>query len=161
MYTHTYKQTFLDIGQCFSHPHDMGGILLQAWRKLWTQEDGYEQVEKRCLHMKELIRKMRDHNSLEAITVEDVKRGIKLMNSGTAVGTDQWSPHHWKQISPEAKEAIAHVLNHVEKHRVWPGHLYYNIIVLMGKPAGRSRPISLMPMLYRLWTKIRRPYIYI
>ena len=95
----------------------------------------------------------------DPITEEDVKRGIKLMNSVTAVGIDQWSPHQWKQLSPEALEAMAHLFNHVEKHGVWPGHIYYNIIVLMGKPAGGSRPIALMPMLYRLYTKIRRPYI--
>ena len=29
----------------------------------------------------------------------------------------------------------------------------------MGKPAGGSRPIALMPMPYRLYTKIRRPHI--
>ena len=29
----------------------------------------------------------------------------------------------------------------------------------MGKPTGGPRPIALMPMLYRLYTKIRRPYI--
>ena len=29
----------------------------------------------------------------------------------------------------------------------------------MGKPTGGSIPIALMPMLYRLYTKIRRPYI--
>ena len=29
----------------------------------------------------------------------------------------------------------------------------------MGKPGGGSRPIALMPMIYRLWTKIRRPYM--
>ena len=34
-----------------------------------------------------------------------------------------------------------------------------SLIVLMGKPAGGTRPIALMPMLYRIWTKIRQPYI--
>ena len=32
-----------------------------------------------------------------------------------------------------------------------------NIIVLMGKPNGGVRPIALMPMLYRLWTKTHKP----
>ena len=45
------------------------------------------------------------------------------------------------------------------KHGVWQGYIYYNIIVLMGKPVGGSRPIALMPMRYRLHTKIRRPQI--
>eukprot|EP00973_Karenia_brevis_P074517 10355769-Karenia_brevis.AAC.1 len=29
----------------------------------------------------------------------------------------------------------------------------------MGKPLGGTRPIALMPMLYRIWTKTRKPYI--
>ena len=75
------------------------------------------------------------------------------------MGIDQSSPYHWKQLSLKAKEAIVHFLSHVEKHDIWPGYLYYHVIVLMGKPAGGSRPIALMPMLYRLWTKIRRPHL--
>ena len=34
-----------------------------------------------------------------------------------------------------------------------------NIIVFMGKPRRGSRPIALMPMLYRVWTRVRRKYI--
>ena len=29
----------------------------------------------------------------------------------------------------------------------------------MGKPTGGTRPIALMPMLYRIWTKVRKPCI--
>eukprot|EP00973_Karenia_brevis_P049461 6862447-Karenia_brevis.AAC.1 len=29
----------------------------------------------------------------------------------------------------------------------------------MGKPQGGTRPIALMPMLYMIWTKIKKPYI--
>eukprot|EP00973_Karenia_brevis_P013425 1822757-Karenia_brevis.AAC.1 len=29
----------------------------------------------------------------------------------------------------------------------------------MGKPQGRTRPIALMLMLYRIWSKTRKPYI--
>ena len=95
-----------------------------------------EEVDNLRANMKQLINKVWDHSVLEAITVEDIGRGIKLMSSGTAVGIYQWSPYDWKQMSTEAKEAIAYSLNRVEKHGEWPGHLYYNIIVVMGKPAG-------------------------
>eukprot|EP00973_Karenia_brevis_P044686 6187340-Karenia_brevis.AAC.1 len=29
----------------------------------------------------------------------------------------------------------------------------------MGKPQGGTRPIALMPMLYRIWTKVTKLYI--
>ena len=69
---------------------------------------------------------------MDNITDEDVIRGIKMLSSGTAVGIDQWSPSHWKKLSPEAIAAITHLFNYIEKHGVWPGHIYYKIIVLMG-----------------------------
>ena len=49
---------------------------------------------------------------MDDITEEDVKRGIKMMSSGTAVGIDQWSPGHWKHFSPEAIEAITHLFRY-------------------------------------------------
>eukprot|EP00973_Karenia_brevis_P031057 4284100-Karenia_brevis.AAC.1 len=51
------------------------------------------------------------------------------------------------------------MLAQVEQYATWPSYLLYNIIVLMGKPLGGTRPIALMPMLYRIRTKIRKPYI--
>ena len=47
----------------------------------------------------------------------------------------------------------------IEKTGAWPTHTLINVIVLMGKPNGGVRPIALMPMLYRLWTKCRKPEI--
>ena len=61
--------------------------------------------------------------------------------------------------SEEAKDLLVQILRDIEEQRAWPGQTYYNIIVCMGKLAGGYRPIALMPMLYRLWTKIRRPHI--
>ena len=46
----------------------------------------------------------------------------------------------------EAITELAKLLNHVESKLTWPAHIYHNLIVLMGKPAGGTRPIVLMPM---------------
>ena len=76
----------------------------------------------------------------EKFSQEDVKRGTKALRSGTAVGIDQWSPAQWKMLSPEAIDGITYLFQYIEEYGVWPGHLYYNIIVLMRKPTGGSRP---------------------
>ena len=89
--------------------------------------------------LKILIKHSRGKDQLDIITIDDVKRGNKMMNRGTALGIDQWSPFHWKRLSPEAMEAIAHLFNHVEKHGVWPGHIYDITSVPIGKATGGSR----------------------
>ena len=82
-----------------------------------------------------------------------------MLNTNTAVGIDQWSPGQLRLLNAEGKKLLLDILNVIEDSRAWPGYTYYNIIVLMGKPNGGIRPIALMAMIYRLWTKIRRPYI--
>ena len=91
--------------------------------------------------------------------MEQTRRAIFRLSKRTAVGVDQWSPEVWRDLSDEALEELVHLLNDVEQRLTWPAHIYYNLIILIGKPAGGTRPIALMAMIYRLWTKIRRPEI--
>ena len=110
--------------------------------------------------MKKMIKRLRDQGTrLDEITMDQTRRAIYRLNKGTAVGVDQWSPTVWRDMSDEALDELVKLLNEVERRLTWPAHLYHNFIVLMGKPAGGTRPIALMPMLYCLWTKIRRPHI--
>ena len=95
-------------------------------------------------------------DSLDPITMEDLERGLKMLNTNTAVGIDQWSPGQLRLLSPEAKQLLLSILQDVEESRAWPAYTYYNIMVLMGKPNGGSRSIALMPMLYRIWCEARK-----
>ena len=106
-------------GKYYSHPHDLGKILLQEWGARWTLDCGTKLATHMWARLKTLIQLSRGKDQLDLITIEDVKRGIKMMNNGTAVGIEQWSPAHWEQRSPEALGAIAHLFNHVKKHGVW------------------------------------------
>ena len=107
-----------------------------------------------------MVNKLRDQGTrMEKITTEQTRRATYMLNKGTAVGVDQWSPAIWRDMSDGALEALVALLNGIEQRLTWPAHLYHNFIVLMGKPAGGTRPIALMAMLYRLWTKVRRPQI--
>ena len=88
----------------------MGGYLLKDWSNIWTQGIGDNMAETMWMQLKQLIvDSRRVEDPMDEITEEDVRRGIKIMSSSTAVGIDQWSPAQWKQLSPEAIEAITHL----------------------------------------------------
>ena len=90
-------------GKYISHPHQMGAHLLDDWSGIWTQDIGDQMAITMWKQLKQLIIDSRNaEDPMEEITEEDVRRGIKMMSSGTAVGIDQWSPAQWKQLSPEA-----------------------------------------------------------
>ena len=90
----------------------------------------------------------------EPISAEDVLRGAKLLKG--SIGVDWWEVDHLKSMPYEVAQSFAILLNCVEEKLAWPVQILLNLIVLMGKPNGGVRPIALMPMLYRLWSKIRR-----
>eukprot|EP00973_Karenia_brevis_P087142 12082804-Karenia_brevis.AAC.1 len=87
-----------------------------------------------------------------------VETASYILKVATAVGIYLWSPAHLRKLLRKARKQLAEILQQVEKCPTWPSYLLYNMIVLMGKPQGGTRPIALMPMLYRIWTKIRKPY---
>ena len=101
-------------GQYISHPHQMGGQYLKDWSGVWTQDIGDQMAITMWKQLKQLIVASRNvEDPMDEITEEDVRRAIKMMSSGTAVGIDQWSPAQWKQLSPEAIEAITHLFTYI------------------------------------------------
>ena len=50
-------------------------------------------------------------------------------------------------LTPEGLAALLELYQEIEKSGIWPTGVLVNIVVLMGKPKGGSRPIALMPML--------------
>ena len=75
------------------------------------------------------------------------------------MGADQWRPDELRLITQEGLEHLLRLYHEVEAKGIWPTGILANIIVLMGKPKGGSRPIALMPMLYRVWCRARRVHI--
>ena len=98
-------------------------------------------------------------DDLPAIDKDMVREGIKEINPKTALGLDQWDVAWLRALSDDALESLATIFNMVEAAIAWPTHILSNTIVLMGKPQGGCRPIALMLMLYRIWTKIRKKWI--
>ena len=106
-----------------------------------------------------LLRQKCKTGDLDPITAEMVLKAVKLLKKDTALGIDFLDVWILRSISHEQAQAIADLLNQCEHSLVWPIQTFINIIVLMGKPNGGIRPIALMPMIYRLWTKIRKHQI--
>ena len=61
-----------------------------------------------------------------------------------------------KLMNQEFAQWLAEIMNMIEANLKWPAQVLINIVTLMGKPMGGIRPIALMPMVYRLWTKCRK-----
>ena len=139
-----------------THPLHIGQHFVKQWTDLWAQHE--DRQDTLAQKLKSLI-DVAEAQPLKLITGDDVTQAMKYLAKNTALGIDHWSPEEWRRLPTTTHQAMAELLNRVEAGMAWPRHIVHNIIVLMGKPQGGTRPIALMPMLYRIWTKIRKPYI--
>ena len=60
-----------------------------------------------------------------------------------------------KEAPPQAKKHMVAQMGQWEKSGVVPTQLVFNIVKLLVKPDGGDRPITLMPMVIRLYFKMR------
>ena len=76
-----------------------------------------------------------------------------------AQGLDAWSPDDLKALPREAFDCLAAVLTQVEAEGKWPAGLSGAIVALLPKKDDHGqlaqRPISLLPMVYKLWAAAR------
>ena len=78
------------------------------------------------------------------------------LKQATTLGADHIEVQVLRDLGTytEAANSLAEMCNMIEHELAWPIHSFLNLITLMDKPDGSTRPIALLTMLYRLWTKV-------
>ncbi len=117
--------------------HDVGHELLEALEAVERMDDEEQELE------------------LPPFTGERLLVGSRKFAGFTGVGLDWLRPRHVMMMSWWAREALAFLLNFIEKGRRWPDVLRCVVEVALGKKAGGARLIGLAPALYRLWARVR------
>ena len=84
---------------------------------------------------------------------------VRHIPRAKAQGLDAWSPDDFKALPREAYDDLATVPTQVEAEGKWPAGLSGAIVALLPKKGDHGplaqRPISLLPMVYRLWAAAR------
>ena len=94
--------------------------------------------------------------ALEGQLLWDIVRRIPR---DKAQGVDSWGARELKALPRQAYDDLAAVLGQIEKEGQWPPGLLGAIVTLLPKKGDPGpldqRPISLLPMVYRLWAAAR------
>ena len=105
--------------------------------------------------------------------VEAVLEAAMTFPIDTGLGWDGIHPRCLNRVSKELMAWLVLILKHAEATGGWQAAVELVIIVLLPKPDGGFRPIGLLPMLPRLWMRVRkgvlvkweranyRPYLYV
>ncbi len=145
------------VGECSNQRAADRGIV--EWGNIW-QHNGVDCEE----HVSELIDKAYDGDGgsdameeimMTPITAEKILRGSMKFKGSTAVGCDFLRIRLLMYLSAEAREALAALLNVLERHLRWPRSVREVTEVALQKKSGGARLVGIAAGLYRLWTKIR------
>ena len=97
--------------------------------------------------------------TVEPVKAADLRDTLSAMPSGKAAGPDGWFVEELRLLPDIALERLADLLNRVETDGIWPESLTLALVAMIPKvdsPTPREhRPIALMSVLYRLWSKLR------
>eukprot|EP01063_Lacrimia_lanifica_P001316 TRINITY_DN1064_c0_g1_i3.p1 TRINITY_DN1064_c0_g1~~TRINITY_DN1064_c0_g1_i3.p1 ORF type:complete len:1033 (+),score=216.88 TRINITY_DN1064_c0_g1_i3:170-3268(+) len=93
------------------------------------------------------------------ITADALAEQLSRLPRAKAGGVDGWRVAEIRALPYPFLEYLAAILRGVEARRQWPGTLLQALVQLVPKDASgrreKHRPITVMPVIYRLWSGLR------
>ena len=93
------------------------------------------------------------------LAATDLRRTLARMSTSSSCGADGWRVAELKMLPDVFLDRLCTVLDAIEETGVWPDDLAQGIVSLISKGEGaqplKLRPISVMPVVYRLWAATR------
>lgn len=90
---------------------------------------------------------------------EEVQVAASHYNWQTGLGLDQLHPKHLSLLSGQALFAIACYLYTAEITGLWAGAMQHYSFFLLHKPSGGFRTIGPLSTIYRIWARVRMPFV--
>ena len=120
---------------------------LVAWREVWCRLGNQPSAPWRECEVQV---------TMPSISAADVLRAARTFPKGTSIGCDDVPPSALADLSEPLRDALACLLNHLERRGSWPSETATSLIHLIPKPSGGRRPIGVLPTLVRIWERIRK-----
>jgi hypothetical protein len=129
-------------------PKEVVGVALQAWAQFWkpgSQSPDTDAYQRRWWP------RPRPAWELPPITGKELQEALRATKARTAPGLDGWMAKDLKVLPLDAWEALAQMLDCVEKGARWPEGLHQAMVALLPKSPGAGpsaqRPIVLLPII--------------
>ena len=128
-----------------------------AWWRLWRREPLSAQQVAAAL---EQIERETPMGPLGRITGAQLRKAAKKMGKKKAAGADGLAAHDWAWWPAVHWDRLALLVQRCESEGRWPEQLRLAHVALLskgGKPVRglQARPITILPLVYRAWAKIR------
>ena len=152
-------------GQHLVQPLQVADAFAKEWGQLWKPPPDpargrgtHDEERSKLLATLEGLTRSNTH-PLPPIGGEHLQEAVRHLTRRKARGVDHWSVEQLQTLPAEAWTSMAIILNRIEEEGVWPHALAGAKIVFLSKGEGNAvmgqRPIGILPMIYRLWARVR------
>ncbi len=141
-------------GKVLSSPAQLMAWRDEAWGHRWSRDGADASLIKAAMLDLKLLAA---DDELDDITLEQFDKACGSFKVAAGLGSDQWSPRAILALPAKGRMALAHMLRTIERVACWGWQMYVVVIGMLGKAGGGERPIGLLTMVARIWTRIRKP----
>ncbi len=103
--------------------------------------------------------KMGRSDPLPRPTPQDLRDTANTFSKGTAVAYDGIALRHYALLSDVALSIIADIIEVAETVGGLPSQLDLTEMPMIAKPRGGHRAVATLVSIYRLWAKLRKPFV--
>ena len=139
-------------GGLAASPGEVAKRAAEAWAKLWAPEERVEGAG--------WVWRPPEGPRLPAITERALYKAVRATCGNTAGGPDGWKADEMRSLPRFLIGKLAALLNLVEATGRWPEAVRNGTVALLpkegGREVGQERPITILPLVYRVWAKVRR-----
>ena len=139
---------------------EMDSILREAWAPIFQKHPSLEEAPSIAPFMAQYGHLITKHPQvLTPLGVEQIRRALNKMKDTGSAGLDGWCPKDLKALPEGILVLLVPFFALVEDLGQWPEALCWAAVTLIPKGEGAEplsqRPLSVMPVLYRVWASAR------
>ena len=148
-------------GEITGDVQEMDQILRNSWLPIFAKHRVGLSPEPHVEAFMERFGHLIPHHEqkLEKIKAEELFSTVRKLKNSGAGGLDGWKPRDIKDLTPFILSLLLYIFDEVEESGLWPRSLCWASISLIPKGEGGNpldlRPITVTPIVYRLWAAIR------
>ncbi len=132
-------------GTISSDPYEFLQAMRETYKEKWAAVNTQYHYDWECCQ------------GLTRLTPGELRSSSMEFRKGTTQTYDGFHVRHFALLCDDALDALSHLLLAVEMTGRWPSQIGLVPMPLIPKPKGGYRGIGILPGLYRLWAKARRP----
>ena len=141
-------------GNTTSDPSRILASKRQFWADFWAPGENVLNNHRALQSQRDAAEKQ---EPLPAITTTMLDTALRASRRNAGKGHDMLGPADILALPEQGRRHLCELLNDVEKAGTWPWLLLSTSIMLKPKPDNSDRPLGLLPMMVRVWEKIRQP----